>query len=244
MTAALRSWSEDSRYSCFPNGRDGIIAVKINRQYSMEARQLTDAVSTEEYALGTIRLDQLFGPEDGREVEAVFADDNAVICEDENGVISNLDAIWLCFTDGTFAEYAFLDGNVVRYGSGTYQFHDTGDFRILTDEENYGTIMLAWEEPLGGFAGKSLTFNLGTIGSACLYGKLAAGQIPELPAKAGRAIARVIIVKSKKRTLPTCKWNHDSTALRFSAVSLPAWAKTQSRAAAQERMVEKAARRR
>ena len=164
---------------------EDVIALEITQQFSIEDQKLVDASEKNEFDLSTIHLAQLFGPDDEREVEAVFADNNAVIYEDENGVISNLDAIWIYYADGTFEEYAFLKGEVVLYGSGTYAFDEAGDFHIVPLEKDNGTITLTWKESLGGFADRSLTFDLGSTGLLCLFEKLDADAMPELPAKAG-----------------------------------------------------------
>ena len=151
--------------------KDDIIEITLNKKYSMDDKKLEDFLETEEFDLNAIRDHQIFGSQDGREVEAIFADDCAVSYVNDEGVVSKLDVIWLYFSDGTFAEYAFLDGNVVPFGNGTYTLSETGDFHILPAEEDYGTITMTWEDSLGNLAGKTETFNLGTMGAVCLYEK-------------------------------------------------------------------------
>lgn len=155
------------------NGDDhGVITIERTQKFSGEEKKVVAYASTHDYKLGTLGFSQLFGPGDGREVEAVFGDDHCVTYQDENGVLSSLDALWIYFSDGSFVEYAFLNGEVVRYGKGTYEFDDAGDFHIAPFEEDYGTISQTWEESLGGFAGETLTFDLGATGLNCLYEKL------------------------------------------------------------------------
>ena len=48
---------------------------------------------------------------------------------------------------------------------------------------NCGTISQTWKESLGGFAGETLTFNLGSMGLTCLYEKMDATLLPELPSR-------------------------------------------------------------
>ena len=178
------SFKEDGDFILSENEDEDIVVVNVKQQYSMKERMLVDDQSSKEYKLGTIRYDQIFGPEDGREVEAIFADDYAVIYVDEDGVISKLDAVWIYFSDGTFAEYAYLNGEVIPFGGGTYELSENGDFHILPDEEDYGTITMTWEDSEGNFKGESLIFNLGTMGCRCIYEKQDPSVMPEAPAKA------------------------------------------------------------
>ena len=179
------TFKEDGDFILSENEDEDIIVINFEQQYSMEERMLVDDETSEEYKLGTIRYDQIFGPEDGKEVEAIFADDCAVIYTDEDGVISKLDAVWIYYSDGTFEEFAYLGEEVVPFGSGSYELSETGDFHVLPFEEDYGTITMVWEDSLGGFKGETKTFNLGTMGCVCLYEKLDQDVLPELPAKAG-----------------------------------------------------------
>lgn len=180
-SAGTYSFKEDGDFILSEDGNEDILVIEINRQLSMDGRQLAEVSISGEHALGADHLGQLFEPDDGKEVEAVFADDHVAIHRDENDVISHLDAIWVYFTDGTFAEYAFLNDEVVKYGSGAYKLNDAGDFHILPEEEDYGTITQTWEESMGGFTGESLTFDLGTTGLTCLYEKQDADLLAALP---------------------------------------------------------------
>ena len=183
FTTGTYSFKDDGDFILNENETDAIL-LETRELFSLAEGKLVENASTAEYDLGTIRIDQLFGPTDGREVEAIFADDYSLNYADEDGVISNLDAIWIYFTDGTFAEYAYLNGEVVLFGSGSYELSETGDFHILPDEDDYGTITQTWEASLSEFSGETLTFNLGATGRTCLYEKYDASMMPKLPEKA------------------------------------------------------------
>ena len=150
---------------------EDILEIEIQKQHSTSGMRPVDVSETSEFKLGAIRNNQIYGPKDGREIVAVFCDDNAIIHTNESGVISKLDAIWIYFIDNTFAEYVLQNGEVVPFGSGTYEFNETGDFNVDAMEEDHGTITISWKESVEDLAGKSLTFDLGTMGFVRIYAK-------------------------------------------------------------------------
>ena len=180
------SFRDDADFIISEEGGNGVIVIEREQIYSMEERKLVDNASTEEYDMDTLSFVQLFGPEDEKEVEAIFGDTTMTLYEDEDGVLSKLDTVWLYFADGTFCDYVFLDKDIVLYCSGTYEFDEAGDFHILPLEEDYGTITLTFDQSMAGREGQTKTINLGAMGLTCLFEKYDADfTLPELPAKAG-----------------------------------------------------------
>ena len=180
------SFKEDADFIISEDGDNGVIVIEREQVFSMDERKLVDNASTEEYDMDTLDYVQLFGPEDGKEVEAIFGDTTMTLYEDEDGVLSKLDTVWLYFTDGTFCDYVFLNDSIVLYCSGTYEFDEAGDFHILPFEEDYGTITQTFNQSMAGREGQSKSINLGAMGLTCLYEKYDENLVlPELPAKAG-----------------------------------------------------------
>ena len=163
---------------------DGSIVIERSQKYSPETGALADYSSSHKYQLGTLGYAQLFGPDSGGEVEAVFIDSYRTLYKDANDVVKGLDTIWIYFEDGSFRDFVFLDGNVVFNGSGSYAFDDAGDFHILPYEEDYGTITHTWDVDgsVVDLGGQSQTFNLGEMGLTCLFVKYDPNlTYPELP---------------------------------------------------------------
>ena len=152
---------------------DDIIEISRFEKYSWDEKGLASYNSTHEYNLNTIGFTQLFGPADKKEVEALFGAPYRVAYENEEGILSRLDSIELYFTDGSFCDYVFLDGEVLPNGSGTYELSDRGDFHLVPGEKDSGTITLTWDEDdsANDLGGKTQIFDLGTMGSQCFYAK-------------------------------------------------------------------------
>ena len=179
-------FKEDADFVIVEGEDNGIIVIERNQTYSMEKKMLEDDKSTEEYELGTLGYVQLFGPDDGRAVEAIYGDPTMTLYEDENGVLKKLDTVWIFFSDGSFSDYVFLEGDVILNCKGSYEFDEAGDFHLPPYEEDSGTITLTFEESLAGREGQSKTIDLGAMGLTCLYEKYnEAFQRPEWPTTAG-----------------------------------------------------------
>ena len=180
------SFKDDADFIISEDGGNGVIVIEREQVFSMDDRKLVDTASTEEYDMDTLDYVQLFGPDDEKEVEAIFGDTTMTLYEDENGVLSKLDTVWLYFTDGTFCDYVFLDKDIILYCSGTYEFDEAGDFHILPVEEDSGTITLTFDQSVAGREGQTKSINLAAMGLTCLYEKYDENLVlPELPAKAG-----------------------------------------------------------
>ena len=149
----------------------GSIEINRNGKYSADTNRLEEYASSHEYAFGSLGFTRIFSAEDGKDLEAVFLEDREIRHTDENGVIKKLDGVFLNYSDGSFEVVAFLNGEIVTYGSGTYQFDEHGDFHFDPMEENHGTLTLTWEESIGDQAGKTETYDLETIDLFCVYEK-------------------------------------------------------------------------
>lgn len=176
------SFTEGGDFVIVEGEDNGSIAIDRNQKYSMETRKPEEYASSHEYDLGTLGFVQLYGPESGKEVEAIFGDTYQIRHADQDGVVRHLDGVWIYYTDGSFCEYAFLDGDVTLYSNGTYEFDESGDFHILPYEEDYGTITVTWEDSLGELKGQSETYDLGSTGFVCFYEKQDPDlELPERP---------------------------------------------------------------
>lgn len=153
-----------------PEGKDGSIVIERTQKYSLETGRLADYSSSHEYKLGSLGFTQIYGPETGKEIEAITGDNKLIEYKDEAGVRTRLDSIWLYFTDGTFVDYVFLRGEVVANGLGTFYFDRGGDFHVIPTEEDQGVVQLSWEKSLTGLAGEIRTYDLSTW-SEFLYEK-------------------------------------------------------------------------
>ena len=144
------------------DGQNGSIVIERNQKYSEKEKRLVEYASSHEYVLGTLGFTQIFGPEDGKEIEAITGDNKYIDYVDEEGVWTKLDSVWLYYTDGTFVDYVFLNGEIVQNGAGTYAFDETGDFHLVPTDKDHGKIIITWEKSLTGLAGEKRTYDLST----------------------------------------------------------------------------------
>ena len=172
------------------DGRDGSIVINRTQKYSEKDRRMAAYSSSHEYKLGSLGFAQIYGPDEGRAIEAVTGDNKHIEYMDEAGVRRRLDSIWLYFTDGTFKDFVFLNGEVVPNGEGTYAFDETGDFHIVPTDKDHGTITISWDKSLKGLEGETRVYDLSTW-SEFLYEKHdpsvlpPAGAPPEGPVPEG-----------------------------------------------------------
>ena len=155
----------------FKDGGDFIIGededngiIVINRTHKLSPEGLTEHESSHEYELGTLGFEQLFGPEDaGKQIVAIFGDTRFERYTDDDGITRFLDTVWLFFADNTFRQYVFLNGDVVLFSSGAYEFDEFGDFHFPLQDDNHGTITLTWEYSEEDDAQLSCTYDLNTL---------------------------------------------------------------------------------
>lgn len=171
------SFKEDGDFVLEEDGDNGTIVINRNKKKTSLRSGLSDYNSTHEYELGTLGFEQLFGPGDeGKEVEVILGDDNQLIYTDEDGVLSHLDSVWIMFTDKSFKQFVFMDDDVKLYGSGTYEFDDTGDFKYTGIEGESGKITLTYDYNVqldgeGKENVKSITYDIRSLGLTCFYEK-------------------------------------------------------------------------
>ena len=163
------SFKDDGSFSA---GK-GKLVIERDKHYSIKEGALVDHSSTLECDLGTLGYAKLFGPEDGKEVEAIFGDDNQLLYKDETQVISFLDSVWIFFTDGSFKVYAFMDQEVVLFGSDTYEFDENGDFhKAAPGKKDIGKITLNMDYSISENEQPVRTFALDSVGYEAFYEKL------------------------------------------------------------------------
>lgn len=130
---------------------------------------LVDYASSHEYALGTLNFVQLYGPKDGKEVEAILGDEFEQPYINDTGSLMYLDTFWIMFKDKTFQQYAIMDDQIVPSGSGTYEFDAAGDFAVLPDEEDSGKLTMNFVTNLYGNESAQYTFDMKTLGMDFFY---------------------------------------------------------------------------
>ena len=73
---------------------------------------------------------------EGADIAAVFAQQKKQPFARANGSIENLNTVWIYFTDGSFVQYAFIDGEYVVFSEGNYSLPNGSDFHKAEDESN------------------------------------------------------------------------------------------------------------
>ena len=79
---------------------------------------------------------------EGADVISAFADQRKQPFTRKDGIIENLDTIWVYFTDGSFVQYALIEDTPVVFSEGTYEFEKNGDFLLHESEGDCGDIVL------------------------------------------------------------------------------------------------------
>ncbi len=161
---------------------DEIITINRTQKFGFgdNGPGLYDYSSSHEYNLRSLGFKQLYGAkEDAPKVEAIMGDDNELYYKNDNGVVYHYDSIWIMSDDMSFEKYIFTDDDVELYESGTYEFDETGDFRMIggKGEEN-GTITLTYDynaryEDADPGDIEPVTFDLKTLGLTFYYEKAA-----------------------------------------------------------------------
>lgn len=110
-------------------GQAGNGQITISRNKKLTPQGLIDYDSEHNYELGVLGFTQIYTPEDpDRQVAAVFYGINKQPYTEENGDQEMLDTWWIYFSDGTFAQFAIVDDNVVLFSEGEYQLAENGSF--------------------------------------------------------------------------------------------------------------------
>ena len=106
-------------------------------------------------------------------VEAVFLGIQKQPLTLEDGTVTDVDTIWIYYSDGTFELFATVDNHTVLFSVGTYAFEEGGDF-IYMEDGDLGDITINRTEkyvPGQGLAEheSSHTYDLATLGFTQLY---------------------------------------------------------------------------
>ena len=173
------SFNEGSDFIADENGEDDIITINRTQRfdYGDNGPGLYDCSSSHEYNLAATDFGQLYAAgDDDRKIEAIMGDDNELFYKDENGVVYHYDSIWIMFDDMSFSQFAFIDKDVELFASGSYEFDETGDFRLIGREENSGKITLTYDynkrmEDAGIEDMEPVTFDLKSLGLTYYYEK-------------------------------------------------------------------------
>ena len=110
-------------------GQAGNGQITIRRNKKLTPQGLIDYDSEHNYELGTLGFTPIYtleGPD--RQVAAIFYGIDKQPYTEEDGDQEMLDTWWIYFSDGTFAQFAIVDDNVVLFSEGEYQLAENGSF--------------------------------------------------------------------------------------------------------------------
>ncbi len=157
------------------NGENDKITVALEqlKKHTPPKMILEEAKESKEVSLTDLGFVRMFGPDDdSKQVAAVFGDNYRQMYIDDSEVVRKLDSVWIMFEDMSYVQYAYLNDDVILFGSGTYAFDETGDFDILPFEEDSGKITLNMDymyDAPEDLEPRPITFDLGALGLECFF---------------------------------------------------------------------------
>ncbi|MBQ2040682.1 MAG: hypothetical protein II482_00890 [Lachnospiraceae bacterium] len=124
---------------------NGTVVFNIRRELNAEG-----GFEDMEYGYAFDSADPAFAmivsPEDAKkDVVSIFADEFREEYTNAEGLSTMLDTVWTYYADGSFTEYAYLDGYVVPYSCGTYSVSEGGDFHLWDGKADAGILKLDYE---------------------------------------------------------------------------------------------------
>ncbi len=153
--------------------KPGSIIIERHQKYDPE-EGLIDSFSSHEYKLGSLGFFAASSPEkEKEEVQILFGAKNQSY-KDIDGVESQLDTIWIYYSDNSFEQYAFMEDGPVLFGTGTYELGYKGGMIANPDPEAGATIRVnytALYDAENGLAENesSHVYRLGAMGMDALY---------------------------------------------------------------------------
>ena len=112
-------------------------------------------------------------PKTNIEVAAMFAAPDIQPYTEADGNKEMLDSIWIYYTNGTFEQFADIDGSVLLFSAGTYELLNEANFVYENTDSGNGQIIIRREKKLSANGLESYqsehTYDLGTLGFTQLY---------------------------------------------------------------------------